>query len=37
MDHLAYLWGFAVRLESVEADGTVTPLRECHYEKRQRG
>jgi spore cortex formation protein SpoVR/YcgB (stage V sporulation) len=37
MDHLAYLWGFAVRLESVDADGTVTPLRECHHEKRQRG
>jgi spore cortex formation protein SpoVR/YcgB (stage V sporulation) len=36
MDHLAYLWGFAVRLESVGADGTVTPLRECHHEKRQR-
>jgi stage V sporulation protein R len=36
MDHLAYLWGFAVRLESVGADGVVELLRTHQHEKRLR-
>jgi stage V sporulation protein R len=37
MDHLAYLWGFVVRLESVGPDGVVELLRTCQHEKRHRG
>ncbi|HTY03248.1 MAG TPA: SpoVR family protein [Rhodocyclaceae bacterium] len=36
MDHLACLWGFSVRLESVDADGNVELLCERQHEKRQR-
>ena len=35
--HLAQLWGFTVRLETMNEDGTVAPLHECVIEKRQRG
>jgi stage V sporulation protein R len=29
MKHLSRLWGFTVRLESVDADGEVTSTLEC--------
>jgi len=35
MQHLAYLWGFVVRLETVGADGQVEPLFESRYERRR--
>ena len=35
LDHLAYLWGFCVRIESVSADGTVTQVREKSIDRRQ--
>lgn len=34
LKHLATLWGFAVRIESVSADGSVELLRERQHEKR---
>jgi len=36
LDHLAYLWGFTVRLEQQTADGTVSLLAERKSEKRRR-
>jgi stage V sporulation protein R len=36
MKHLAQLWGFTVRLETVTEDGTVESLHECVMEKRRR-
>jgi spore cortex formation protein SpoVR/YcgB (stage V sporulation) len=35
--HLAYLWGFTVRLETANEDGTVEPTHECKVDKRRRG
>ena len=35
--HLAYLWGFTVRLETASEDGTIAPLHECRVEKRRVG
>jgi spore cortex formation protein SpoVR/YcgB (stage V sporulation) len=35
MRHLAYLWGFTVRLESQKADGNVEMAYECSLEKRR--
>ena len=35
--HLAYLWGFTVRLETANEDGTVAPTHECRVEKRRMG
>ncbi len=37
LDHLAYLWGFTVRLEAQEADGTTSLIAERQSEKRRRG
>ena len=34
MKHVARLWGFAVRLETVEPDGTASLTYECRREKR---
>jgi len=34
LEHLARLWGFAVRLESISPDGSITLLHERQYEKR---
>ncbi len=34
MKHVARLWGFGVRLETVEADGTASLTYECRREKR---
>ena len=34
MKHVARLWGFAVRLETVEPDGTTSLTYECRREKR---
>jgi spore cortex formation protein SpoVR/YcgB (stage V sporulation) len=34
--HLAYLWGFTVRLETANEDGTVEPTHECKVDKRRR-
>jgi spore cortex formation protein SpoVR/YcgB (stage V sporulation) len=36
LKHLAGLWGFTVRLETVTADGSVELLRELQHEKRHR-
>jgi len=36
MKHLAYLWGFNVRLETVTEQGAVEPTHECVVEKRRR-
>jgi len=36
MRHLAQLWGFTVKLESLSEDGTLTPVHECKMEPRQR-
>ena len=33
--HVAHLWGFAVRLEVVDAKGQVVATRNCRVEKRQ--
>jgi spore cortex formation protein SpoVR/YcgB (stage V sporulation) len=33
--HLAYLWGFTVRLETANEDGSVVPAHECRVEKRR--
>ena len=35
--HLAYLWGFTVRLETANEDGSVVPTHECRVEKRRVG
>jgi spore cortex formation protein SpoVR/YcgB (stage V sporulation) len=35
--HLAYLWGFTVRLETAHEDGTIAPTHECRVEKRRVG
>ncbi|GBG02901.1 SpoVR family protein [Azospira sp. I13] len=35
MQHLAYLWGFVVRLESQAADGSIEAVGEARYEKRR--
>jgi spore cortex formation protein SpoVR/YcgB (stage V sporulation) len=35
--HLAYLWGFTVRLETAHEDGTISPTHECRVEKRRVG
>jgi len=35
MKHLAYLWGFTVRLETANEDGTIVPTHECRVEKRR--
>jgi spore cortex formation protein SpoVR/YcgB (stage V sporulation) len=37
LDHLASLWGFTVRLERQDADGSVTLVGERQSEKRRRG
>jgi spore cortex formation protein SpoVR/YcgB (stage V sporulation) len=37
LEHLAYLWGFTVRLEQQSADGEVVLLAERKTEKRKRG
>ena len=37
LEHLAALWGFTVRLEQLEPDGTVALIAEKHSEKRRRG
>ena len=34
--HLAYLWGFTVKLETANEDGTVEPTHECKVDKRRR-
>jgi spore cortex formation protein SpoVR/YcgB (stage V sporulation) len=34
LEHLASLWGFAVRLECVTPEGGIEVLRECRHEKR---
>jgi stage V sporulation protein R len=34
---LAYLWGFTVRLETANEDGTIVPSHECRVEKRRVG
>jgi len=36
MKHLAYLWGFTVRLETANEDGTVEPTHEVKVDKRRR-
>jgi spore cortex formation protein SpoVR/YcgB (stage V sporulation) len=36
LDHLAHLWGFTVRLERQNADGSVEPVGEAQAEKRRR-
>lgn len=36
LDHLSYLWGFTVRLEQQDEDGTVTLIDEKKTEKRRR-
>ena len=36
MKHLAYLWGFTVRLETANEDGTVEPTHEVKVDKRHR-
>jgi spore cortex formation protein SpoVR/YcgB (stage V sporulation) len=33
--HMAWLWGFTVRLETVDADGEVAMAHECTLEKRR--
>jgi len=35
--HLAYLWGFTVRLETANEDGSIVPTHECRVEKRRFG
>ena len=37
LDHMANLWGFAVRLERQMPDGTVEQVAERKTEKRRRG
>ncbi|HEX5802744.1 MAG TPA: SpoVR family protein [Azospira sp.] len=37
LDHLATLWGFTVRLERQDADGSVTLVAERYAEKRRHG
>ncbi len=37
MKHLAYLWGFTVRLETANEDGTIEPTHECTTDRRRRG
>jgi spore cortex formation protein SpoVR/YcgB (stage V sporulation) len=34
--HLAYLWGFTVRLETAKEDGSIEPMHECTVDKRRR-
>jgi len=36
LKHVARLWGFDVRLETVDESGTVTGVRERKWEKRNR-
>jgi spore cortex formation protein SpoVR/YcgB (stage V sporulation) len=36
MKHLAYLWGFTVRLETANEDGTFEPTHEIRVDKRRR-
>ena len=36
MKHLAYLWGFTVRLETVDENGTIEPTHECRMDRRKR-
>jgi spore cortex formation protein SpoVR/YcgB (stage V sporulation) len=36
MKHLAYLWGFTVRLETAAEDGTIEPTHEVRVDKRRR-
>ena len=36
MKQLAYLWGFTVRLETVNEDGTIDPTHEIKVDKRRR-
>jgi spore cortex formation protein SpoVR/YcgB (stage V sporulation) len=36
MKHLAYLWGFTVRLETANEDGTIEPTHEIKVDKRRR-
>jgi len=36
MKHLAYLWGFTVKLETANEDGTVEPTHEIRVDKRRR-
>jgi spore cortex formation protein SpoVR/YcgB (stage V sporulation) len=35
--HLAYLWGFAVKLETASEDGSIELTHECKLERRRRG
>ena len=35
MKHLAALWGFTVRLETVNEDGSIESTHECRVEKRR--
>ena len=37
LEHMAYLWGFTVRLEQQSADGETVLLAECKTEKRRPG
>ena len=36
MKHLAYLWGFTVRLETVDETGKIEPTHECRMDRRKR-
>jgi spore cortex formation protein SpoVR/YcgB (stage V sporulation) len=36
MKHLAHLWGFTVRLETANEDGTIEPTHEIRVDKRRR-
>ena len=35
LKHVAHLWGFAVRLEVAQEDGSVTCLDECRHDRRK--
>jgi spore cortex formation protein SpoVR/YcgB (stage V sporulation) len=37
LEHLAYLWGFTVRLEQQAADGSISLLAERRAERRKQG
>ena len=36
MNHLAYLWGFTLRLDTANEDGTIEPAHEIKVDKRRR-
>jgi spore cortex formation protein SpoVR/YcgB (stage V sporulation) len=37
MRHLAYLWGFTVKLQTANEDGNIEQTHECKIERRRRG